>query len=186
MKPIDIEAEIRDWQQRRAALKAELVEHPERYFVITEKLEAMDAEHHRIVEAARQPTERLDDMEAGEAVDEEDFGQHQEESHDSGFNGVFADVFNEQFRTSPAPKPHPKDYFRLSINVSASDAHDLTHLLEMALYEVRKEIEARKQARTWVYSPAPLELIGDMDGTVGSYKTSLKIGSKPDEDEIPH
>jgi len=215
MKPIDIEAEIRDWQQRRAALKAELAEHPERYSVITEKLEAMDAEHHRIVEAARQPAEPPRDTseeEEGAVRSQEEMLAWHEEVLERTKNEYAQEVdairkrmeeaiaseygtyqpqdranedfnFDTIFPSRPAPKPPAKDHYNLSIDVSASNADDLTNLLEMALYEVRKEIE--KQKRDWL-SRGPIEAKGAMDGTVGSYKTSLKIGSKPDEDEIPY
>lgn len=55
MTPAEIEAAIiksepafNEWKQRRAALKAELAEHPERYPVISKKLDAMDVEHHQM------------------------------------------------------------------------------------------------------------------------------------------
>lgn len=110
MTPAEIEAAIiksqpafNEWKQRRAALKAELAEHPERYSVISKKLDAMDVEHHQMnVAIGPQRSEGMSEEEWRDLCEEWTQASHKihlEKGEDS--RKMWEDFFDEIFAFRP-------------------------------------------------------------------------------------
>jgi len=141
---------LREWQMRRLALKDRMQSHPEQTLELSKVLDLMDEEHAAILAGAtRVPSASEPELESEPAQ-------------------------------APAAVP-PKltddtlvPAFDLTLRVTAHSREGLRKLLEMAVYELREEVD---NAAT----DAPRTCPGGMSGTLGDYEYTLDINriSKP-------
>ncbi|WP_296182790.1 hypothetical protein [Pseudomonas sp. UBA1879] len=150
MDKIDDETRIklREWQMRRLALKDRMQSHPEQTLELSKVLDLMDEEHAAILAGAtRVPSASEPELESEPAQ-------------------------------APAAVP-PKltddtlaPAFDLTLRVTAHSREGLRKLLEMAVYELREEVD---NAAT----DAPRTCPGGMSGTLGDYEYTLDINRLP-------
>ncbi|NBB12770.1 hypothetical protein [Pseudomonas sp. SLFW] len=143
--------QLREWQMRRLELKDRMQSHPEQTLELSKVLDLMDEEHAAILAGAtRVPSQPEPESELAQAS---------------------TAVQPEPTEDVPAPAAPA---FDLNLRVTAHSREGLRKLLEIAVYELREQVDntAADEARS-----CP----GGMSGTLGDYEYTLDIHclSKP-------
>jgi hypothetical protein len=137
-----IQEKLRNWQIRRLEIKDRMQSQPEKTLELSRVLDLMDEEHAAIL--------------SGSATDlTRDTNQPNSTTHRP---------------TAAEHSPCPgNDTFELQLHVAASNPDDLRKLLEMAVYELQRQIDAQGVVAAGERSTHP----GGMSGTLGAYHFEL-------------
>ncbi|MBC3951092.1 hypothetical protein [Pseudomonas folii] len=138
---------VREWQQRRLEIKDRMQSHPEMVLELSRVLDLMDEEHAAIL--------------SGAAGDQADHPYKQNSTLD---------------RTAPAEHSMRSvaGAYDLQLNVVAHTPEGLRKLLEMAVYEMQRQIDASCVGLTGESRKYP----GGMSGTLGNYQFELDISNE--------
>lgn len=144
---------LREWQMRRLELKDRMQSHPEQTLELSKVLDLMDEEHAAILAGATRVPSQPEPEPESELVQ------------------AFTAVPPEPTDSTPPPAAPA---FDLTLRVTAHSREGLRKLLEMAVYELREQVD---NAAT----DAPGTCPGGMSGTLGDYAYTLDIHrlSKP-------
>lgn len=153
MQKIDdlIQEKLRNWQIRRLEVKDRMQSHPEKTLELSRVLDLMDEEHAAIL--------------SGSAVDL---------TRDTRLPSSISD---RPTGVKHSSRPD-NDTFELQLHIAASNPDDLRKLLEMAVYELQRQIDTQGVVAAAECNTHP----GGMSGTLGSYhyELSCKDGIKHD------
>jgi hypothetical protein len=143
---------LREWQMRRLELKDRMQSHPEQTLELSKVLDLMDEEHAAILAGAtRVPSQ-----------------PESEPEPEPELEPAPAQDFTPTEDASPVAVPA----FDLNLRVTAHTREGLRKLLEMAVYELREQLE-NTAPDTSQNCP------GGMSGTLGDYAYTLDINRGP-------
>ncbi|MBX8572896.1 hypothetical protein K5D36_24765 [Pseudomonas cichorii] len=138
---------FREWQARRMEIKEQMHSYPERTLELSAVLDLMDEEHAAIRN--------------GLAWDQT--------------GGVPQDIVTLDRTTTVDNSPRSvAGRFDLQLNILANSPEDLRRLLEMAVFELQRQIDAKEAVSTDEVRRYP----GGMSGTLGSYNYELGISGE--------
>lgn len=138
---------LREWQIRRLEIKDRMQLHPEMTLELLQVLDLMDEEHAAILSGSKR------DQAEGVYQQGATLG-----------------------RTAPAehsPRPIAAK-FDLQLHVTAHSSEDLCRLLEMAVYELQRQIDANGAVVMGEHRKYP----GGMSGTLGGYHFELAVNGE--------
>ena len=138
---------LREWQIRRLEIKDRMQSHPEKTLELSRVLDLMDEEHRLIL---------------SRSTDNQAEGAHQQ--------GAALDrtALTEHSLRPVAGK------FDLQLHVTAYTPEDLLRLLEMAVYELQGQIDAKGAVVIGEHRKYP----GGMSGTLGDYRFELGVNGE--------
>lgn len=139
-----VQETLRDWQIRRLEVKDRMQSHPEKILELSRVLDLMDEEHAAIL---------------GGSVGNPALSTCQ---RDSTIDQIAA--VERSLRPSA-------NTFELQLHVTASNPDHLRKLLEIAVYELQRQIDGQKVVAAGECSRHP----GGMSGTLGAYHFELDV-----------
>jgi hypothetical protein len=134
---------IREWQLRRLDIKEQMQLHPEKTLELSKVLDLMDEEHAAILNSASVAQDK--------------------DAHSQGIPEPEARVVS--------PVRAVANRFDMQLRVTAETSENLFKLLEMAMYELKGQIDVREARKAIEKKSYP----GSMSGTLGDYQFELLI-----------